>query len=138
MKKIFILLVIAFLLTDVVAQTDTTWLLKSVEVTSSRLNRYAIGQTQIDFDSATISRFQNQTVADLIGQMTPLSIKTYGAGLATIAMRGTSASHTALLWNGFDIRPSMSGNADLSILPNAFEKMNVKNGGCSEIGRAHV
>ena len=105
------------------AQTDSTRLLKPVEITATRFNRFAVGQTQIDFDSVTLSRFQNQSVADLLRQSTPLSIKSYGAGLATISMRGTGVGHTALLWNGFDIRPSMSATTDLSILPNVFEKM---------------
>ena len=133
MKKIIAFSLFGLICWGATAQTDSTWQLKTVEITASRFTRFAVGQSQIDFDSATVGNFQNQSFADMLRQNTPLSIKSYGAGLATISMRGTSASHTALLWNGFDIRPSMSGNADLSILPNAFEKISVKNGGCSAL-----
>ena len=132
MKRLLILFSLLFC-TNLAAQTDSTWFLKPVEITATRFNRFAIGQTQIDFDSATLSRFQNQSVADLLRQSTPLSIKSYGAGLATISMRGTGVGHTALLWNGFDIRPSMSATTDLSIIPNIFEKMSVKSGGSSAL-----
>ena len=132
MKKI-LLAFFSFLFSNINAQTDSAWLLKSVEITSTRLNHFAVGQTQMDFDSATLTHFQNQSVADLIVQNTPLSIKSYGAGLATISTRGTGAGQTAFLWNGFDIRPSMSGGVDLSILPNIFERMNIKNGGNSAL-----
>ena len=132
MRYLFIL-ISQLVIQNLTAQTDSTWFLKPVEITATRFNRFAVGQTQIDFDSATLSRFQHQSVADLLRQSTPLSIKSYGAGLATISMRGTGVGHTALLWNGFDIRPSMSATTDLSILPNVFEQMSVKSGGCSAL-----
>lgn len=69
------------------AQTDTTTVLPAYEITSNRINRYALGQNRIDFDSLTISRYAYQNVADLLQNETPLSIKAYGVDSATISMR---------------------------------------------------
>ena len=48
----------------------------------------------------------------------PIFIKSYGLGsLATTSFRGGSASHTAILWNGFNLGSPMNGQLDLSLVP---------------------
>ena len=48
---------------------------------------------------------------------TPLALKNYGPGqLATIALRGTSAQHTAVLWNGLNIMLPTLGQSDFALL----------------------
>ena len=52
------------------------------------------------------------------GARTALYLKNYGPGqLSSITLRGTSARHTAVLWNGFNINLPSLGEADFSLLP---------------------
>ena len=117
---------------QITAQMDS--LLPTAEISASRFQRFSVGQTRLVVDSFDLKNFNQQSIAELLSATTPLSIKSYGAtSSATVALRGTSASHTALLWNGFDLRSSMSGLSDLSILPTIFEHIEVKNGGGSAL-----
>lgn len=52
------------------------------------------------------------------GNAASVYFKTYGnSQLSTIAFRGTSASHTAVLWNGVAITNPTLGQTDFSLLP---------------------
>ena len=120
--------------TLLLAQSDSIKTLPRFEVTSQRLNRFAIGQNRIDFDSFTLKTVQNQNLADFLQNNTPLSIKAYGTGLATVSTRGTGSSHTAIVWNGFNLQNPLNGLTDLPLFEaGAFEKMGVKFGGSSAL-----
>ena len=80
--------------------------------------RFATGSRAYQADSATLSQFRGGTVAELLQARTPLYIKSYGPGqLASIALRGTSAQHTAVLWNGLNISLPTLGQNDFALLP---------------------
>ncbi|GAB2500841.1 hypothetical protein GCM10027187_75720 [Streptosporangium sandarakinum] len=54
----------------------------------------------------------------MLQQRSPLYLKSYGNGMtATVAFRGTTASHTAVLWNGFNIALPTLGLSDFALLP---------------------
>lgn len=62
---------------------------------------------------------QSQALSDLLNKESPLYFKTYGNGqLATVAFRGTSASHTAVLWNGINVNSPTLGLTDFSLWPS--------------------
>ena len=114
-------------------QSDTNTL-PHFEITSQRLNRFATGQNRMDFDSFTIKNAQNQNLADFLQNNTPLSIKAYGTGLATVSTRGTGSSHTAIVWNGFNLQNPLNGLTDLPLFETgAFDKIGVKLGGGSAL-----
>lgn len=57
-------------------------------------------------------------LTDILNRSTSVYFKTYGNHqLSTIAFRGTSASHTAVLWNGVNINSPSLGQTDFSLLP---------------------
>ncbi len=113
---------------------DTAKPLPIVEITSNRLARFAIGQQQMRMDSADLKTFGQQNLADLIQNLTPLSIRAYGVVLANVAIRGLASRHTALIWNGLNIQNSLTGAADLSIVEvGTSEVINVKFGGSSAL-----
>ncbi len=73
------------------------------------------------FDSLEKRNFSQQNLAELLAANSVVFIKSYGSGgLATASFRGTNASHTQVLWNGFQIASPMLGQVDLSLVPNAF------------------
>ncbi|MBX2967243.1 MAG: TonB-dependent receptor [Cyclobacteriaceae bacterium] len=57
-------------------------------------------------------------LTDALNGNSSIYFKTYGNHqLSTIAFRGTSASHTAVLWNGVNINSPSLGQTDFSLLP---------------------
>ncbi len=116
------------------AQTDTTKQLPAAEVTAQRLNVFSIGQTQLQSDSLTLNLYKNQHLSDYLQAETPLSIRTYGTGLASVAVRGMAANHTAVLWNGINIQNPLNGLNDMALLDvGSTQKIDVKLGGNSAL-----
>ena len=69
-------------------------------------------------DSALLSTYRFQSLADLLTLQAPVQFKSYGPGqLTTIGLRGTSANHTAVLWNGLNINQPTLGQTDFSTIP---------------------
>ncbi|WP_228527855.1 TonB-dependent receptor [Pararhodonellum marinum] len=92
--------------------------LQPVEVYSPALDKFTHGQTIRRLDRRDLAEFQGRSLGDLLQERSGLFVRQYGAGmLASITMRGTSAGHTALFWNGLPINSPSLGQADLSILP---------------------
>lgn len=79
------------------------------------------GVKSILLDSLVINEKRNLSLAELLQENSPIFIKTYGRGAtATASLRGTSASHTNVYWNGIKINSPMSGEADFSLVPLYF------------------
>jgi len=94
--------------------------LAEVRVRAVGPERFAVGSRRLELDSAALSQFRGGTVADVLQARTPLYLRSYGPGqLATIALRGTSAQHTAVLWNGLNIMLPTLGQNDFALLPVA-------------------
>lgn len=92
--------------------------LKLVEVYSAPLEKYSFGQTLQKVDARDLVEFQGQSLAELLQQRSGLFLRQYGPGmLASLTMRGTSAGHNAVFWNGIPINSPSLGQADFSILP---------------------
>lgn len=72
-------------------------------------------------DSMAIASSISADLGELLQLNTPVFIKSYGRGSsATASFRGTSSSHTKLVWNGMNLNSPMRGSADLSLLPVMF------------------
>ena len=101
-----------------------------VTVRGTTPERFLPGQKLQQIDSATLVQFRFQTLADALAMTTPVALKSYGEGqLATVSFRGTSANHTAVLWNGVNINQPMTGQSDFSTLPVAgFDRLSVQFG----------
>lgn len=79
------------------------------------------GIKSISIDTLVIREKQALSLAELLQDNSPIFIKTYGRGAtATASLRGTSASHTKVYWNGLRINSPMSGEADFSLVPLYF------------------
>jgi vitamin B12 transporter len=92
--------------------------LPEARVRAVRPERFAVGSQRLEVDSAALAQYRGGTAADVLGARLGLYIKNYGPGqLATLSLRGTSAQHTAVLWNGLNIALPTLGQNDLSLLP---------------------
>ncbi|WP_428661365.1 TonB-dependent receptor plug domain-containing protein [Runella sp.] len=101
-----------------------------VTVRGVRPERFMVGQKVQEIDSVQLARFRYSTLADFLQFQSSAAFKSYGAGQATsIAFRGTSANHTAVLWNGININFPSLGQTDFSTVPLAgFDEMSVQYG----------
>ena len=94
--------------------------LTEVRVQAIGPERFAVGSRRLELDSAVLAQYRGATLAEVLQARTPLVLKNYGPGqLATIALRGTSAQHTAVLWNGLNIMLPTLGQNDFALLPLA-------------------
>ncbi len=117
--------------------SDSAVSLSAVTVRAIAPERFLAGQKLQRIDSTTLLQFRFSTITDLLTYNTPLAFRSYGPGqLATVAFRGTSANHTAVLWNGININQPNLGQTDFSTVPVAgFDKLAVQYGsGASAIG----
>lgn len=72
-------------------------------------------------DTALIKRLKTVSLSQLLIQHSPVFIKTYGpGGTASASFRGTTSSHTLVLWNGFQLNSPSLGEVDFSTIPVFF------------------
>ncbi len=109
--------------------------LSAVTVRAITPERFLAGQKRQTIDSTTLLQFRFGSLTDLLTFNTPLAFKNYGPGqLATVAFRGTSANHTAVLWNGININQPNLGQSDFSTLPVAgFDRLAVQYGSSASV-----
>lgn len=105
--------------------------LDTIEVTATNSLRMAVGNPIQLWKIEDVSPLSGHSVADLLTSESNIFIKSYGAGsLATSSIRGGSAGHTAVLWNGIPLQSPMLGLLDLSLLPiQAVEQIRLEKGG---------
>lgn len=100
---------------------DSIQHLPAIEVTASRLLYFTSGNKVESIDTNAIKSNSANTLADLLASESQVFIRSYGiAGLATPSFRGSGASHTAVLWNGFNLSSPMSGQLDFTLVPVNF------------------
>ncbi|MCH6201244.1 TonB-dependent receptor plug domain-containing protein [Aquiflexum sp. LQ15W] len=98
--------------------SQDTIALSSVEVFSPSLDKYTFGSTIKYISEKDLEIFQGLPLSDFLQQRTGLFLRQYGSGmLSSLTMRGTSAGHNAVFWNGLPINSPSLGQSDFSILP---------------------
>ncbi|MCR4922264.1 MAG: TonB-dependent receptor [Bacteroidaceae bacterium] len=127
MKRVILLLVLQALLVGYARpqtsghqwreRTDT---LRTVRVNASRRLRDTGLQTTT-LDTLALRESISLSMADVLTQHSALFVKSYGrATESTAEFRGTSPSHTQVLWNGMRINSPMLGTMDFSFIPSYF------------------
>lgn len=112
-------------------QVDTSLILPTLEVRKTRLGTSTIGSQELEWNTSELQGQSFQNLTSLLEQEAGIYIKSYGLGsLATSSMRGGSAGHTLILWNGLPIQSPMLGLLDLSLLPlQSMDHIHVQRGG---------
>lgn len=123
MKKLFCISISALSVFFTNAQADTakqpSEILEEVSVSDYRITADASFKSQnLRVDS--LNQTGRQTLAEILRNTTPVFVKSYGGnGIATLSLRGTGASHTAVFWNNLELNSPMLGLSDLSTIPAA-------------------
>ncbi len=114
---------------------DTIVILESVEIHAEKHEIFSGSSKTQSLDSGILRSSYNSDFASVLSSHTPVSIKSYGPGiLSTSSLRGGSASHTAFIWNGFNLQSPMNAQNDFSLIPVSFaDEMQVQYGGESAI-----
>ncbi len=117
MRKCLILLM--FFAMAFFASAQDTIMLQSVEVKAVAIRSNELETTMgRRMDTSVINRLSSVPMSQLLIQHSPVFIKTYGpGGTATASFRGTTASHTLVLWNGFQLNAPSLGQVDFSTIP---------------------
>lgn len=121
------------LLRQLPAQEATPiWELEEVVVSDTRPKRYAEGhKTEVLTDS--IIRLNGTFLTSLLANNSNIYFKENGFGMVSSpSFRGTSASHTAVVWNGININSQLNGQVDFNtISPFNYSEVAIRSGGGS-------
>lgn len=100
-------------------QAQDTIMLKTVDVTAEKIGVETLKPLVArKLDTLVLQSKSTSNLADLLIQHSPVFIKTYGpGGTSTASFRGTTASHTLVLWNGFQLNAPSLGQVDFSTIP---------------------
>jgi vitamin B12 transporter len=117
------------------AQQQDSVLLRQVVVYGILDEKYLAGSSLLSQDSSVRRQYSSQHLGEVLSLEFPIYFRNYGNGMISgISLRGTSPSHTAVLWNGININSFSLGQADFSMLPvTAFEDVKVHEGGGSSL-----
>ena len=130
--KLQFTIITLFLSLALYAQERETVHLDNVQVVANRkLKDIGIEKTRLD--SAILHDNISLSMGDILSKNTTLFIKSYGrATESTAEFRGTSPSHTQVVWNGMRINSPMLGTVDFSTIPAYFiDEANLYHGASS-------
>jgi len=122
MRRLCVILLLMVAPLSVVAE-GRDWLrdgleIPDVEVVARRPMR-DIGVDQTKIDSAMLHQNISLSMADILSFNSSIFVKNSGrATLSTVSFRGTSPSHTQVVWNGLRINSPMLGMTDFSMIPS--------------------
>lgn len=124
--NLFIFCSLTIISVNIKSQTDTVKL-RNFEITAKKPLGSITTTTLDSLDKLIIGL---SSINDKLNLFTPLFIKEYSpGGISTAAFRGTSASHTLVLFDGFSVNPGMNGQGDFSaIAPFLFDKIEIFSG----------
>lgn len=116
------------------AQNDSITKLKEVVVSDSNLEKYSNTQSVLRLNDSIINK-NEALLTDLLNYNSTIYFKEYGRGmLSSVSFRGTTASQTAVIWNGININSQMNGSTDFNtISASDYNSVSVKAGGGSVI-----
>lgn len=130
MKHVLTIISLLFPLTAL--SQENTHHLSDVQVLANRKLK-DVGIEKTTLDTLILHDNISLSMGDILSKHTTLFIKSYGrATEATAEFRGTSPSHTQVLWNGMRINSPMLGTVDFSTIPAYFvDEANLYHGASS-------
>ncbi|MEL7121042.1 MAG: TonB-dependent receptor [Bacteroidota bacterium] len=133
-KRFNILLFFLITSSYLFGQETSNWLdsvlqIETILVKDSRLSILNTGRKENSFAVENIAA--SVGLDQVLSNQSLLHIKNYGpTQLSTSSLRGGSAAHTALIWNGINIDNTMLGQTDLSLVPAfLFDEVSLNYGG---------
>lgn len=98
--------------------TDTSKTLPTAHITAQHIRHSTVGERSQNWEKSALQRNNSNHLGDLLANESGAFIKSYGLGSsATTSIRGGSAGHTVVIWNGLPVDNPMLGQLDFSLMP---------------------
>lgn len=118
------------------AQTDSLFIeIPGCTITDSKRVQFAPAQSHQEFTTAEIDQNKGQNLSEILNSNTLLFIRSYGKpGVSSISARGTSASESNVIWNGFSLQDPLNGGVNPNLIPLFFlDRVEIIAGGISAL-----
>lgn len=102
-----------------------------VEISAAPIRQQTTGERQETWQPSDLQNHTSNNLGELLSMQSGVFVKSYGLGSsATTSIRGGSAGHTQVIWNGLPVQNPMLGQLDFSLIPVGFvDKMTIAYGG---------
>jgi iron complex outermembrane receptor protein len=116
------------------AQQDSIIKLDEVLITDAQLNKFSNSQSVSKLTDSVISN-NKTSLTSLLNYNSVIYFKENGLGMVSSpSFRGTTASQTAVIWNGININSQLNGQSDFNtISAKDFNSVAIRAGGGSAI-----
>lgn len=107
----------------------------TIVLEKSRLPAFGLGHNTTRLGETVLKNYSTRNLAQVLQLESTFFVKNYGpSGISSLSGRGGGASHTAVLWEGFNLQSPMLGQADISLLPTIFvDYVDIQYGGESAL-----
>jgi iron complex outermembrane receptor protein len=133
MRQIFICLVFCLSFCSAIqAQIDAVQKLDEVVLIDNKLKNYASG-IKIEKLTDSVLNKNATSLTSLLAFNSNIYFKENGAGMVSSpSFRGTTASQTAVIWNGININSQLNGQTDFNtVYTSGYSSIDVRSGGGS-------
>jgi vitamin B12 transporter len=132
-KRIFIFAFFSIIVSNLYSQKDAVVVnLDAFSLSISKVKDFSKGYSSLSISDSIVQR-NIRSLTDVLKFNSFIYFKENGLGMVSSpAFRGTSASHTAVLWNGININSQLNGQVDFNaISANSYDDITVRSGGGS-------
>ncbi|WP_171597053.1 TonB-dependent receptor [Marinifilum caeruleilacunae] len=92
--------------------------LNTIDIVAPRLKHFSSTEKKIKVDSIILQKYEGKDLAGILQKVSLLNVSSNGSqgALSTVSIRGASATHTSVNWNGVPVNSLTTGSADLSLI----------------------
>jgi len=132
MVRYVLIFVFCFFISNSFAQVDSVQKLDLINLHSIKLKKHSKGFKVVTMSDSVIVK-NIESFSTLLRFNSPIYIKEYGSGgTSSASFRGTSASNTAVVWNGININSVNNGQTGFnSLTTSLYDNINIRSGGGS-------
>ena len=131
-KIIFMVLTTLIVSPTLRGQEDVSITLSEVILSDAKLKQHATG-SKIQSISDSVFVVPASTLTELLSSQSTIYFKENGYGaVSSASLRGTSASQTAVVWNGININSQLTGQTDFNTISgHGYDEIKIRYGGGS-------
>ena len=133
LKGLFIFALPIIFASNLYSQQDSVVVnLNAFSLSISKVNDFSKGYSAILISDSLVNR-NIRSLTDILKFNSFIYFKENGLGMVSSpSFRGTSASHTAVIWNGININSQLNGQVDFNAISgNSYDNIIVRSGGGS-------
>jgi len=131
-KSILLVLTVVLCGSHMLCQEDMKVSVDEILLSDTKLNQFSTGY-KLQMLQDTLSETDYSTFTDLLRYQSMIFFRENGYGsVSSASFRGTSASQTAVVWNGININSQLTGQTDFNTLTSGhYQDIVIRSGGGS-------